>query len=142
MEGRLRQALLRAEEVGQALGRPDVARDPAQLKSLGREHTRLAPIVRLAERLARLQDELAQARELADEADPELAALARADLARLAPEIDAISRASCTSCCCPRIRTTTATRSSRSAPAPAVTRRRSSRPISTGCTSGSASGTA
>ncbi len=91
MEGRLRQALLRAEEVGKALADPLVARDPAQLKSLGREHTRLAPVVRLAERLARLQDELAQARELADESDPELAALARADLARLPPEISAIT---------------------------------------------------
>jgi peptide chain release factor 1 len=91
VEGRLRQALLRAEEVGKALADPLVARDPAQLRSLGREHTRLAPVVRLAERLARLQDELAQARELADESDPELAALARADLAHLPPEISAIT---------------------------------------------------
>ena len=91
MEGRLRQALLRAEEVGKALADPRVARDPAQLRSLGREHTRLAPVVRLAERLARLQDDLAQARELADESDPDLAALARADLARLPPEISAIT---------------------------------------------------
>ncbi|HWB40716.1 MAG TPA: PCRF domain-containing protein, partial [Gemmatimonadales bacterium] len=74
MEGRLRQALLRAEEVGRALADPLVTRDPAQLKSLGREHTRLAPVVRLAERLSRLERELAQARELADESDPELAA--------------------------------------------------------------------
>jgi len=91
MEARLRQALQRAEEVGQALAAPDVARNPNQLKSLGREHTRLAPVVRLAERLARLKNESAQARELADEPDPELAALARADLARLAPEIEAVS---------------------------------------------------
>jgi peptide chain release factor 1 len=45
------------------------------------------PVVRLAERLVRLESDLEQARELADEADPELAALARADLARLPPEI-------------------------------------------------------
>ena len=91
MEGRLRQALLRAEEVGKALADPLVARDPAQLKSLGREHTRLAPVVRLADRLARLQGELAQAHELADEADPEMAALVQADLARLTPEIAALT---------------------------------------------------
>jgi peptide chain release factor 1 len=48
-------------------------------------------VVRLAERLARLQDDLAQARELADESDPELAALARADLTRLPPEISAVA---------------------------------------------------
>jgi peptide chain release factor 1 len=92
VEGRLRQALLRAEEVGKALADPLVARDPSKLKALGREHTQLAPVVRLAERLSRLERELTQARELADESDPELAALARADLARLPPEIEAVSR--------------------------------------------------
>jgi len=91
MDARLRQALQRAEEVDRALAAPDVARDPAQLKSLGREHTRLAPVVRLAEKLARLQNELGQAQELANESDAELAALARADVGRLSPEIDAIS---------------------------------------------------
>ena len=92
MEGRLRQALLRAEEVGKELADPLVARDPSKLKALGREHTRLAPVVRLADRLERLERELAQARELAEESDPELAALARADLARLPPEIEAVSQ--------------------------------------------------
>jgi peptide chain release factor 1 len=91
MEARLRQALQRAEEVGRALADPAVARDPAQLQSLGREHTRLAPVVRLADRLARLDRELEDARELADEADPELVALARADLARLPAEIATLS---------------------------------------------------
>ena len=91
MEARLRQALQRAEEVGRALADPAVARDPAQLQSLGREHTRLTPVVRLADRLARLEDELEHARDLSGEADPELVALARADLARLPPEIAALS---------------------------------------------------
>ncbi len=91
MEVRLRQALARAEEVARALSDPAVARDPAQLRALGREHTRLAPMVRGAERLTRLQDELDQARELARDADPELVALARADVARLTPEIDALT---------------------------------------------------
>jgi peptide chain release factor 1 len=91
MEARLRQALQRAEEVGQALADPAVARDPAQLQTLGREHTRLLPVVRLAERLSRLERELEEARELANEADPELVVLARADLARLPPEIAAVS---------------------------------------------------
>ena len=91
MEARLRQALQRAEEVERLLAEPAVARDPAQLQSLGREHARLGPVVRLAERLARLERELEQARELANEADPELVALARADLARLPEEISALS---------------------------------------------------
>jgi peptide chain release factor 1 len=91
MEARLRQALQRAEQVSRALADPAVTQDPVQLRSLGREHTMLAPVVRLAERVARLERELEQARELANEADPELVALARADLARLPQEISAIS---------------------------------------------------
>jgi peptide chain release factor 1 len=91
MEARLRQALQRAEQVERLLADPAVTRDPAQLQSIGREHARLVPVVRLAERLARLERELEQARELANEADPELVALARADLARLPEEISAIS---------------------------------------------------
>jgi peptide chain release factor 1 len=92
MEGRLRQALQRAEEVADALADPAVARDSAKLRSLGREHTRLAPIVRAAERLARLKDDLEQARELATEADPELVALATADLDRLPGEIGGVEQ--------------------------------------------------
>jgi peptide chain release factor 1 len=91
MEARLRQALARAEEVARALADPAVARDPAQLRALGREHTRLEPVVKAAERLERLQDELEQARELAKDADPELVALARADIASFTPEIDSLT---------------------------------------------------
>ncbi|HEY5939923.1 MAG TPA: peptide chain release factor 1 [Gemmatimonadales bacterium] len=91
MEARLRQALLQAEEVNRALADPGVGKDPDKLRSLGREHTRLAPVVRLAERLARLQDELEQARGLAEEPDLELVALARADMARLPAEIAALT---------------------------------------------------
>ena len=89
MEGRLRQALQRAEEIADALSDPDVARDQVKFRALGREHTRLAPVVRAAERLRRLEGDLAQARELATEADPELAALVADDLSRLPGEISA-----------------------------------------------------
>ncbi|MEP6574213.1 MAG: PCRF domain-containing protein, partial [Gemmatimonadota bacterium] len=77
MDARLRQALARAEEVAQALSDPSTARDSSKFKGLGREHSRLEPIVRTAERLRRLEDDLSQAREMAEEADPELVALAR-----------------------------------------------------------------
>src|SRR5215210_5468499 len=91
MEARLRQALARAEEVSHALSDPQVARDPARLRALGREHTRLAPVVRIAERLTRLEDELEQARELVHEADPELVSLAKGDLSRLPQEIGVLT---------------------------------------------------
>ncbi len=86
MDARLRQALARAEEVAQRLADPSAAKDPSAFRAFGREHSRLEPIVRTAGKLARLQDELAQAREMAQEADPELVALARADLPRLEAE--------------------------------------------------------
>jgi peptide chain release factor 1 len=90
MEARLRQALARAEEVATTLADPSTASDPARLKALGREHTTLEPIVRLAERLERLESELGQAREMALEADPELVALAKAELTRLTPQVDSM----------------------------------------------------
>jgi peptide chain release factor 1 len=90
VEARLRQALARAEEVVTALADPRTATDPAKLQALGREHTRLLPVVRAAERLSRLQEDLRQARELQGEADPELAALVRADLSRIPGEIEVL----------------------------------------------------
>jgi peptide chain release factor 1 len=88
MEARLRQALARAEEVARELADPQTARDPAKLKALGRENSRLTPILRLADRLSRLENDLVQARQLEEENDPEMAALVRDDLARLPAEID------------------------------------------------------
>jgi len=87
MEEQLRQALARAEEVARALADPAVASDPARLKALGREHTKLLPVVRVAERLQKLRGDLAQARELSQDADPEMAQLVQADLARIPEEI-------------------------------------------------------
>jgi peptide chain release factor 1 len=91
MDALLRQALERAEEVARQLADPATARDSGRLQSLGREHARLAPIQRKAERLQRLEDERRQAEELlSDGSDPELAALASGDVERLTPEISAL----------------------------------------------------
>ncbi len=87
MEARLRQALARAEEVAHLLADPDTARNPAKLKQLGREHARLQAIRQAHDRLTRLQAELAQAREVLADQDPELSQLARHDIERLGPEI-------------------------------------------------------
>jgi peptide chain release factor 1 len=54
---------------------------------LGREHRRLSPLVALAARLEKSEDELAQARELVSVDDPDLAAEAEAEVARLEPAI-------------------------------------------------------
>jgi peptide chain release factor 1 len=87
MEARLRQALARAEEVARELADPETARQPAKLKQLGREHALLDQIRQTHDRLERLEEELAQAREVLQDRDPELSQLARADVERLRPEI-------------------------------------------------------
>ena len=87
MDDRLRQALARAEEVAQQLADPATARNPAKLKSLGREHAQLEEIRLAHQRLERLGAELEQAREVLTDRDPELSQLARADVERLRPEI-------------------------------------------------------
>ncbi len=92
MEARLRQALARTEEVSAALSDPAVAKDPERLSALGREHSRLVPIVRAAERLSRLRSDFEQARELAEEADPEMAVLVKADIDRLPGEIATLEK--------------------------------------------------
>ncbi|HXI34684.1 MAG TPA: peptide chain release factor 1 [Gemmatimonadales bacterium] len=92
MEPRLRQALARAEEVARQLADPDTARNPAKLKQLGREHARLDAVRQTHQKLERLEGELAQAREVLADKDPEMAQLARADVERVRPEIERLER--------------------------------------------------
>ena len=92
MEARLRQALARAEEVARELADPETARQPAKQRQLGREHARLDQIRLANERLTRLQKELADAREVLQDRDPELSQLARADVERLGPELERLER--------------------------------------------------
>jgi peptide chain release factor 1 len=88
VEARLEAALARAADVERELADPATARDPVKLRTLGREHARLERIRQAAVRLAKLTGDLAQARELARDPDPQLAELARADLERLTPEAE------------------------------------------------------
>jgi len=88
VDDRLRQALARAEEVARLLADPATARNPSKLKQLGRENAHLQTIGQTNQRLERLEGELAQAREVLADKDPELSQLARSDLERLTPEIE------------------------------------------------------
>lgn len=83
MDARLRQALARAEEVARELADPATAGNSGRLTSLLREHARLMPSVRAAEALQRTTAELAGARELASDGDPEMASMALVDIRRL-----------------------------------------------------------
>ncbi len=83
----------RARQVEQELADPATARDARRLASLGREHQRLQSLVALAARLEKTESELAQARELVSFDDPELAQEARAEVARLEPELERLELA-------------------------------------------------
>ena len=72
------------------LAAPDVARNPARFKALGREHARLEPIVRSGRRFVKLTADLASAREMLAGAEAELAELAREEITALEPQLAAL----------------------------------------------------
>ena len=89
LERRLAEAEERFEAVNLRLGDPQVARDPTRLKDLGRERSRLEPVVQAAAELRTVARELAGARQLAAEAgDPELRTMARDEEAALAERLE------------------------------------------------------
>ncbi|MFQ5703958.1 MAG: peptide chain release factor 1 [Gemmatimonadales bacterium] len=92
MEARLEAALERAADLERELADPATAADPAKLRKLGREHSRLERIRTTASQYRKLLDELNQARELSQDEDPDMAELARTDLARLEPEVENLKR--------------------------------------------------
>jgi peptide chain release factor 1 len=85
--------MTRAAEIERELSDPALARDSRRLAELGREHHRLAPVMQMAARLERYENELAQARELVLVDDPELAAEARSEEERLRGEIERLEKA-------------------------------------------------
>ncbi len=96
LDERIERGLAEAEErfraVDVRLADPEVARDPARLRELGQERSELAPVVEAAAELRTLSAELEGARELALEAeDPEMAGLARAEVAELERRISELS---------------------------------------------------
>jgi peptide chain release factor 1 len=82
--------LARADDVERALSAPETLRDAQKLAELGREHRRLSPLVDMAARLRKQENELAQARELVSVDDADLAAEARAEVERLEASIAAL----------------------------------------------------
>src|SRR5215208_4961410 len=90
LRDRLAEAVRRFGEVERELLDPKTVRDAKLLASLGREHQRLAEVVRLEAQLRKDEDELAQVRELVSIDDPEMAQEARAEEARLLEDIDGL----------------------------------------------------
>jgi peptide chain release factor 1 len=86
----LGDALARAAEVERLLSNPDTFGDAAKAAELGREHRRLQPVMELAAELEKAENELAEARELVLIDDPEMAAEATQEVARLEAAIAAL----------------------------------------------------
>jgi len=87
------EALRRATEVEQLLADPETTRDAARLAELGREHHRLAEVVAKANRLQKAEQELGDARDMANGDDPDFAAEAKAEVVRLEEEVEQLQKA-------------------------------------------------
>jgi peptide chain release factor 1 len=87
LRDRLSAAVARFQEIEQSLQESSTVRDSSRMAELGREHSRLAPVAELAARLYKMDDELAETRELVSVDDPEMAAEARSEVDRLTDAI-------------------------------------------------------
>jgi peptide chain release factor 1 len=89
MDTRIRDIEARYEELSGMMADPAVIGDPARLRELSREHSRMAEIVAAGRELRRVIDELAGARELVAEAggDPEMRAMALEEVSGLEAEL-------------------------------------------------------
>ena len=90
LDARLREVVAQYDEVQAKLATPEVSRDPDQLRTLGRELSRLEPVVGAFQALEATRAELAGAREMRDgaEADPEMRAMVADEISRLTAEED------------------------------------------------------
>ena len=92
IDGRLAEAELRFAGVDESLANPEVLSNPDRLRELGRERSRLEPIVVTGRELRAAMIEHQGALELIEEADdPEMKALAQGEVAELAEQIENLS---------------------------------------------------
>ena len=83
MIDRLAELEARYEEISRELSTPEAAEDPSRLADLGRELSRLDPIVTGLREWRTVREELDATRGMADDPDEEMRSMAREELARL-----------------------------------------------------------
>jgi peptide chain release factor 1 len=90
LDARLRDVVSQYDDVQAKLATPEVSRDPDQLRTLGRELSRLEPVVQAFQSLEATRAELAGAREMREsgDADPEMKAMVADEIARLTADED------------------------------------------------------
>ena len=87
LDARLAEVARQYDDVAAELSRPETSTDPDAIRRLGREISRLEPVVAAYRELLAVRVELAGAREMRDaEADGELQAMAREEIDRLEAE--------------------------------------------------------
>jgi peptide chain release factor 1 len=93
MIDRLAELEARYEEISRQLATPEVASDPSRLADLGREMSRLDPIVAGLRSWRGVQTQLDQARSMADDPDEDMRAMAREEIQRLEARSGELERA-------------------------------------------------
>jgi peptide chain release factor 1 len=90
LDARLRDVVAQYEDVQAQLATPEVTSDPDQIRTLGRELSRLEPVVEAFQALEATRHELAGARELRDGGgdDPEMKAMIADEIERLTADED------------------------------------------------------
>ncbi len=84
LDAKLADVAVQFDDVQQQLGQPETLADPDEIRRLGRELSRLEPVVAAYRRLLDTRTELDGARQVRDgEADDELRAMAREEIDRL-----------------------------------------------------------
>ena len=86
MIDRLAELEARYEEIGRQLSTPEITSDPPRMADLGREMSRLEPIVASLRRWRGIQTQIEQARGMADDPDEEMRTMAREEVQRLESE--------------------------------------------------------
>ncbi|MDT8438668.1 MAG: peptide chain release factor 1 [Wenzhouxiangellaceae bacterium] len=88
LAGRLAEARERFEELERLLAEPELAGDPKRFAALSREYAELETITRAWARLESTRKRIEEARQLAEDRDDDLRAMAREELAALEPQLE------------------------------------------------------
>ncbi|MSQ23028.1 MAG: peptide chain release factor 1 [Chloroflexi bacterium] len=91
MRDRITQAESRTHEIEELLNQQEAVTDPRTLQQLGREQAQLTPIVQRGQALAELERQIEDGQSLLTDSDPELRAMAEAELQELAARRDQVT---------------------------------------------------
>jgi len=80
-------------EVESRLADPALANRPDEFRSLSREHSTLGEIVAEYRKYKSLKEELASNKELLEDSDAEMSSMAREEMKRIEPELQAVTEA-------------------------------------------------